>query len=548
MSPACGSGSFDPWLVTESGRTLTLMAEEGTRTGQAWRRRPVLGNLVRALIVLGPLAFSVVVGLLVASALPRPSAALVMRAGWSLAVMSASTLALVLAGRMARRLLPLSLLLRVGVVFPDAAPRRFGIALRAVRPGKGGDDEDPASALSLLAALLTHDRRTRGHSERVAAYALLIADELGLDESARNEVRWAGLLHDVGKIDVPPEILNKPGGLDEDEWAVMSSHPASGAVRVAPLRPWLGDAVAAVDGHHERWDGTGYPHGLVAADLPLSTRIVALADAVETMTAARSYKTPMSMHEARAEVAGCSGGQFDPVVARAFLGVSVPRLWRVAGPLAWLAQVPLLGAVLQGSLAPGAALAQAAVVTAGQMAATAALVGTALVTTGGGPPPQASVERSAARATALTSRAHDDVGGVRGTDEAEADRALRPAVSVTNGPGRPVPGHGPAGGPGSSSGGNASGGGSAGPVDGDDPETPTVTTPPLVVPPGDSPGPVVPPPGQGGVPPGQGGVPPGNGGVPPGQDDGGVPPGQGNGDAGEPPGQGNGNGQGNRHS
>jgi HD-GYP domain-containing protein (c-di-GMP phosphodiesterase class II) len=74
----------------------------------------------------------------------------------------------------------------------------------------------------------------------VAAYALLIADELGLDDAARNEVRWAGLLHDVGKIDVPREILNRPGGLDAHEWAVMSSHPAAGVARVEPLRPWPG--------------------------------------------------------------------------------------------------------------------------------------------------------------------------------------------------------------------------------------------------------------------------------------------------------------------
>ncbi len=97
------------------------------------------GTSSAALVVLGPLAFSVTVGLLVASVLPRPSAPVLARVGWSVVVMSASTLALVLAGRLARRLLPLSLLLRVGVVFPDAAPRRFGVALRAVRPGKGGD-------------------------------------------------------------------------------------------------------------------------------------------------------------------------------------------------------------------------------------------------------------------------------------------------------------------------------------------------------------------------------------------------------------------------
>ncbi len=179
----------------------------------------------------------------------------------------------------------------------------------------------------------------------------------------------------------------------------MSSHPAAGVARVEPLRPWLGDALQAVDGHHECWDGSGYPRGIPAGDLPLSTRIVALADAVETMTAARSYKSPMSMQEARAEVASCAGGQFDPAVARAFLGVSVPRLWRVAGPLAWLAQVPLLGVVLQGSLAPGAAFVQGAVLTAGQVAGTAAMVATALVASGAGPAGPAAAQRAAVAAS-----------------------------------------------------------------------------------------------------------------------------------------------------
>jgi putative nucleotidyltransferase with HDIG domain len=364
----------------------------------AWRRRPFAGAVLRTLIVIVPVVASVGVGLLVAAALPRPGA-FWFRLAWSGAVMASSTLGLVVLGRLARRLLPLALLLRVGLVFPETAPRRFGVALRAVRPGRGEDTDDPAAALALLSALMTHDRRTRGHSERVAAYALLIAEELGLDAAARAEVRWAGLLHDVGKIDVPGAILNKPEGLDEDEWAVMAGHPGTGAVRVAALRPWLGNAVVAVHGHHERWDGTGYPNRVRAEDLPLSTRIVAVADAVETMTAARAYKAPMTMVEARAEVRACAGGQFDPVVVRAFLGVSVPRLWQVAGPVAWLAQVPLLGAVLPGSLVPGVAFAQAALAAVGQVAGVAVLVGTALTTSGVTVPP----ETAAASAAASTS-------------------------------------------------------------------------------------------------------------------------------------------------
>ncbi len=494
MPAGCGLEPFDPWATTESGHTITQMGRERVRNGEAWRRRPVLGNLVRGLVVLGPLAFSVTVGLLVASVLPRPSGPFLVRVGWSVVVMSASTLTLVLAGRVARRLLPLSLLLRVGVAFPDAAPRRFGVALRAVRPGKGGDRHDPAAALSVLAALLTHDRRTRGHSERVAAYALLIADELGLDEAARNEVRWAGLLHDVGKIDVPCEILNKPGGLDQHEWAVMSSHPVAGVARVEPLRPWLGDALQAVDGHHECWDGSGYPRGIPAGDLPLSTRIVALADAVETMTAARPYKSPMSMHEARAEVASCAGGQFDPAVARAFLGVSVPRLWRVAGPLACLAQAPLLGVVLQGSLAPAAAFVQGAVLTAGQAAGTAAMVATALVATGAGPAQHVAAQRAAVAANTVVTDPGEDALDGTGADEGRSTRVLpQDGVGTADGPGsgRPSGGRGTDPTAAASSLGPATGGPPMRTTGGGDPVEPST------IPAADPPGPTVPSPGQG---------------------------------------------------
>jgi putative nucleotidyltransferase with HDIG domain len=466
--------------------------------------------------------------------------------------MSASTLALVLTGHVARRLLPLSLLLRVGVVFPDATPRRFGVALRAVRPRKGDDHHGPASALGMLAALLTHDRRTRGHSERVAAYALLIADELGLDEVARNEVRWAGLLHDVGKIDVPCEILNKPGGLDQHEWAVMSSHPVAGVACVEPLQPWLGDALQAVDGHHECWDGSGYPRGIPAGNLPLSTRIMALANAVKTMTTARPYKSPMSMHEARAEVASCAGSQFDPAVARAFLGVSVPQLWRVAGPLACLAQAPLLSVVLQGSLAPAAAFVQGAVLTAGQAAGTAAFVATALVASGAGPAEQAAAQRATMAASTVVTDPGEDAMDGTGAGEGRSTIILpQDEMGTADGPGsgHPSVGSGTGSTAAASSLGASTGGAPMRTTGGGDPVAPST------IPAADRPGPMVPPPGQGDGD-GQDGVPPGQGdgdgqdGVPPGQGDGdgqdGVPPGQGHGDGqdGVPsPGQGDGDGQ-----
>jgi HD-GYP domain-containing protein (c-di-GMP phosphodiesterase class II) len=369
-----------PW---EGGSSTKDRRMTGNRT---WRARPVATVLVKGLILLVPIAAGTLAGFVVADALPVP-AGTPAKVAWSLVVLGTSTLTLIGVERLTRRLAPLALLLRLSLVFPDQAPKRFGLALRAIRPGRAAVDADEPAAgasLALLASLLAHDRRTRGHSERVAAYARMICDGLGLSDEERDRITWGALLHDIGKLEVPTRILNKPGKLDEAEWRIMARHPAFGAALVDPLRPWLGDALTAVDGHHERFDGTGYPYRRRSGDLPLAARVVALADAFEVMTAARSYKAPMSVAAGRAEVAACAGGHFDPQVARAFLGLSVPQLWRVAGPLAWLAQVPLIGLVVRGDVVPsvlGPAVQNAAMVTT-QAVATAAMVGGALVATG----------------------------------------------------------------------------------------------------------------------------------------------------------------------
>jgi HD domain len=202
--------------------------------------------------------------------------------------------------------------------------------------------------LGLVAALSVHDRRTRGHSERVRIFTDMLADELGLPEEARSRLRWASLLHDVGKIHVPADVLNKPARPTAHEWEVLQRHPADGARMIAPLMSWLGPWALAVEQHHERWDGTGYPRRLAGEEISLGGRVVAVADAFETMTAARPYKRALSVAAARQELVACSGGQFDPVVVRAFLTISLGRLWRVVGIGAWVSQVPTFATVLDG--------------------------------------------------------------------------------------------------------------------------------------------------------------------------------------------------------
>jgi putative nucleotidyltransferase with HDIG domain len=196
--------------------------------------------------------------------------------------------------------------------------------------------------LALVGAISQHDRRTRGHAERTRAYTDLLATELALPPDDRDKLRWAALLHDIGKLSVPAEILNKPSRLTEDEFATVKQHPIEGMKMIAPIRDWLGPWAMTIEHHHERWDGSGYPAGLSGTEISLGARIVSVADAYDVMVSGRSYKQKLSHSEARAEVARHSGAQFDPRVVRALMEISIGRLRWITGPLAGLADLPLI--------------------------------------------------------------------------------------------------------------------------------------------------------------------------------------------------------------
>lgn len=333
------------------------MATGGAQAGDRWVARKGAALALKAVVLLGPAALAIGVSSLASHLLTAPKA-IGPKLVWLAALGATSTALLVVADRQLRRLLPLAALLRLSLAFPDRAPSRFRSAMRmgsartleqrlhdAQSGGRPGESADDAALriIELATALRTHDRRTRGHSERVRVYADMLGQELGLPQHERDKLHWAALLHDIGKLEVPGAILNKKGRPSEDEWAVLQAHPLAGRQLLAPLLDWLGPWAAAAWEHHERWDGDGYPMGLGGTEISLSGRIVAVADAFEVMTAVRSYKKAMSPGEARAELTKCAGTHFDPSVVRAMLTISVGRLRAVMGPITWFAQLPLLG-------------------------------------------------------------------------------------------------------------------------------------------------------------------------------------------------------------
>jgi putative nucleotidyltransferase with HDIG domain len=331
------------------------MATEG---GGRWVARPFVAGLIRVLVVVVPAVAGALASWQVSVVWAQPSE-FWPTVGWFLTLVAVAVVVVLVVQRFARRFLPLAWLFSLTMAFPDRTPSRMVTARRAAsrrarrkaldrlgQTGLGRDaGEASEAALVLVAALGAHDRRTRGHSERVRTLADLLAKEAGLSDEERDKLRWGALLHDIGKLAVPGAILNKPDRPNDEEWATLQRHPEEGAHLVEPLVTWLGPWADAVGHHHEKWDGSGYPHGLGGEDISLGARILAVADAYEVMTAARAYKVPMSAAAARKELIAGSGTHFDPALVRAFMGISLGALWWTTGVAALLAQIPLLGRV-----------------------------------------------------------------------------------------------------------------------------------------------------------------------------------------------------------
>ena len=161
------------------------------------------------------------------------------------------------------------------------------------------------------------DAYTGSHSRDVVTLVLDVANRIGLDPRARRDAEFAALLHDIGKIKVPGEIINKPGKLTDEEWEIMKTHTVEGERLLSQVGGILGNVGKIVRSCHEDWDGTGYPDGLAAEEIPLVARIVRACDAYSAMTTDRAYRKARPADEAVAELRRCSGTDFDPVVVDA---------------------------------------------------------------------------------------------------------------------------------------------------------------------------------------------------------------------------------------
>jgi putative nucleotidyltransferase with HDIG domain len=174
-------------------------------------------------------------------------------------------------------------------------------------------------ASDMLVSLLdSQDLHYAGHSQNVAALADMVSRRLGLPEEERSTIHFAALLHDVGKLRLGPSVLSSAGELDMEETRLMREHPGLGVELLRPITRWAALPVIVLS-HHERWDGQGYPRGLVGAEIPLGGRIVAVAEAFEAMTRVKPHGHRRTIDEALEEVERCAGSQFDPAIARVFV-------------------------------------------------------------------------------------------------------------------------------------------------------------------------------------------------------------------------------------
>ena len=178
---------------------------------------------------------------------------------------------------------------------------------------------------SLMETVEAKDSYTRGHTERVTEFALDLARRAGVTGQSLQDIEWAAALHDIGKIALPDSILLKPGGLTAEEYTAVKDHPIR-ADRILQHLKYLNAARMIIRGHHESYDGKGYPDGLTGEESPLGARILAIADSYDAMTSTRPYREAMDPWDALAEIKTNIGRQFDLRLTEKFLTMMYQRL------------------------------------------------------------------------------------------------------------------------------------------------------------------------------------------------------------------------------
>jgi putative nucleotidyltransferase with HDIG domain len=202
----------------------------------------------------------------------------------------------------------------------SAIGKQAGVAIRRARLRDDLVEGYYSTVRTLVAAVEAKDSYTRGHSERVTAYAMTLGEILGLAEEKMDVLRLSSLLHDIGKIGVPESVLNKPGKLTDEEWLVIRRHPEVGATIVKNIKGQDIDFIATIiRHHHERFDGKGYPDGLSGEEIPMLARVLAVADSYDAMTSKRSYRGSLSKKQVVSELSQGRGTQFDNSAAEAML-------------------------------------------------------------------------------------------------------------------------------------------------------------------------------------------------------------------------------------
>ena len=200
------------------------------------------------------------------------------------------------------------------------------------------------TALLMGEMLESEDPYTGGeHTWGVVALVLRVGDQLGLGAHDRRHLEFTALLHDVGKLRTPPEILTKPDALTDEEWAIVRRHPVDGQRMLERIGGMLAEVGLSVRAHHERWDGGGYPDGIAGDAIPLASRIVCVCDAFNAMTTNRAYRPAMPVEDALAELRACAGTQFDPTIVDAVEAVGPARAAPAGAAPGVLARLEIAG-------------------------------------------------------------------------------------------------------------------------------------------------------------------------------------------------------------